>query len=95
MLAEPLKPAPEVVLETRLDRSELRHDPHAHARAWQEVDSDACAHLVQRLQAGEDVRLSLCGDRLARTYRPAPASLLGTIKRLLGLQPPSTGLDTL
>jgi hypothetical protein len=46
----------------------LRGDWHGWAAAWQLLDSSSCAALLRRLDAGEAVTLTLCGDRAAQTW---------------------------
>jgi hypothetical protein len=79
--------APDVWVESRLYASTTRRDAAAHAKAWQEVDADACADLLDLMRAGGDVRLTLCSDKVAQTFVPAPTGLLRRFKSVLGLQP--------
>ncbi|HSV51680.1 MAG TPA: phosphoglycerate mutase [Burkholderiaceae bacterium] len=94
--ASPATPANGVVVETRLCDSALRRDAQAHAQAWGQVDADACARLLRLLDEGkQDVRLTLCGERLARTFAPATPSLAQRISNLFGGQPHARLLDQL
>ena len=36
--------------------------------SWQQVDAKECARLLQELDAGQAVALTLCGERNAQTY---------------------------
>jgi hypothetical protein len=90
--APPALPAPGIQLETRLQPNALRHDAAAHAAAWQAVDADACARLLAALQAGQDVRLTLCGTQRAVTYAPAAPGLLQRAARLFSARPDVSGV---
>ncbi|MDO8457490.1 MAG: phosphoglycerate mutase [Burkholderiaceae bacterium] len=69
----------------------LREDWAAWAQAWQQLDATVCADLLKRLQAGESVTLTLCGERSALTYALRPKSAWEQLKLksrgVLGLQP--------
>lgn len=62
-----LAPRPGVRVEQRLSAAA---DLPAWQAAWQAIDADSVAQLGQRLAAGEDLRLTLCGPRRALTLRP-------------------------
>lgn len=87
VLEAPLAPRPGVIVESRLGTAAARRDARAHAQAWQEVDADACANLLARLKAGDDVQLTLCGPRAAQSFQPARAGFSRRFKQLFGLQP--------
>jgi hypothetical protein len=69
----------------------MKEDWPAWAKAWEQLDATVCAHLLKRVQAGESVTLTLCGERSALTYEVRPKSTLERIKNnfrgILGLQP--------
>ena len=69
----------------------LREDWAAWAQAWQQLDATVCADLLKRLQAGESVTLTLCGERSALTYALRPKSAWEQLKLksrgVFGLQP--------
>jgi hypothetical protein len=46
--------------------------------AWQHVDATVLKDVCTALDAGEAVKLTLCGDRHAVTLTPAAAPSLGT-----------------
>lgn len=46
----------------------LAGDWRAWAAAWQELDARDCARLLAELEAGREVRLTLCGEAGARTW---------------------------
>ena len=86
---------PGLLVDNRLPAAALRGDPLAQAQAWAAVDADACARLLAQLRQGHAIGLTLCGERRARGYTVAPKSLFDRIKHVLGLKPPSLGLETL
>lgn len=59
----------------------LREDWRGWAVAWQQLDSQECARLLEAVDAGEAVKLTLCGERKARTWSSRPA---GALRRRLG-----------
>ena len=69
----------------------LKEDWPAWAKAWEQLDATVCADLLKRVQAGESVTLTLCGERSALTCEVRPKSTLERIKSsfrdILGLQP--------
>ncbi|MCG2591954.1 phosphoglycerate mutase [Ramlibacter sp. XY19] len=82
-------------LPQSLREAALQGDPAAWRAAWQQLDARECAQLLEELDAGRPVRLTLCGDAHARSWvsgsagawqrftalfsRPAPAALLGAL----------------
>jgi hypothetical protein len=58
-------------------------DWRAWAAAWQQLDSNECARLLQAASKGETVTLTLCGERNARTWSSRPDGAL--LRRLGGL----------
>ncbi len=69
VLDTPVLPNPALTIEPRLCAPALQQDADAWLAAWQAVDADTCAALLQRLQRGESVQLTLCGDHAAQTFR--------------------------
>lgn len=57
----------------------LAEDWSAYTQAWQALDADALAQLLARQEAGETVRLTLCGERQAVTLQTAPRSWLARL----------------
>ncbi|MDB5967250.1 MAG: hypothetical protein JWQ72_3750, partial [Polaromonas sp.] len=49
-------------------------DWQAYARAWAQIDATALADVLARHEAGQAVRLSLCGESDAQTFGDAPAA---------------------
>ena len=70
----------------------LLQDWPAWAAAWQQLDARDGARLLQALDAGRDVALTLCGEAGARTWRSAGA---GWGRRLAGLWPRRRTADAL
>ena len=68
----------------------LKEDWPAWAKAWEQLDVTVCAELLKRVQAGEPVVLTLCGERSALRYELRQKSVLerlrGNFKSILGLQ---------
>ncbi len=69
----------------------LKEDWSAWVKAWEQLDATACADLLKRVQAGEAVVLTLCGERSALTYELRPKSALerlkGSFRGIFGMQP--------
>jgi hypothetical protein len=51
----------------------------AYAQAWAALDAGEVARLLARQQAGEPVRLTLCGERSAQTFETSRPSLRARI----------------
>jgi hypothetical protein len=88
-------PAPQVIVENRLCASALALDAAAYRQAWQAVDADACAMLLDAFRAGEPVQLTLAGEQRAVTLAPRPASMRARIASLFSVRPSLAVLDTL
>jgi hypothetical protein len=54
----------------------------AYAQAWAALDAGEVARLLARQQAGETVRLTLCGERSAQTFETSRPSLRTRISSL-------------
>lgn len=67
-----------IKLVDKLRAPMLADDMHAWLDAWTQVDNTALKQAVQALDAGTDIRLTLCGERHAVTLGPAPVAGLGT-----------------
>lgn len=69
-----------------LANAALAGDWAAYQAAWQLLDAGAISDLLQRQQAGQSVRLTLCGERQALTLQTAQrgwlASLAGRFKSI-------------
>jgi hypothetical protein len=70
-------PAPEaavpgdVRVDDRLSGPALAEDWAAWAEAWAALDAGPVSEALQRAEAGEPVRLTLCGERHAQTFASA------------------------
>jgi hypothetical protein len=62
----------DLVVDDRLRAPALAEDWAAWAEAWHALDRDVIPDLLQRAQAGEPVRLSLCGERHIQHFSAAP-----------------------
>ena len=60
----------------------FKEDWAAYQQAWQALDAGEIAALLTRQQAGDTVRLTLCGERNALTFETRPATLKTRISRL-------------
>jgi hypothetical protein len=74
-----------------LAEAALKEDWPAWAKAWEQLDATVCADLLKRVQAGEAVVLTLCGERSALRYEMRPSSAMESLKRsfkaVLGVKP--------
>jgi hypothetical protein len=59
----------------------------AYGQAWAALDAGELARLLARQQAGETVRLTLCGERSAQTFETSRPGLRARIKSLFAPQP--------
>jgi hypothetical protein len=84
---------PEV--DQRLRDAALQDDWAAWASAWQQLDAQDCAALLAHLNNGEDVTLTLCGERHAQTFTRQPRGLGQTLKSWLKRQPAYSLIETL
>lgn len=78
-----------------LREAALLQDWAAWASSWQRIDRDECARLLARLDRGEQVALTLCGERNARTLAGTGGGFFG--KLAAALRPPDAAgmLDSL
>jgi hypothetical protein len=72
---------PGLELAHHLRDAALVGDWRSWAAVWQQLDAGACARLVKDLDGSEGVTLTLCGERIARTWSSRPA---GALRRRLG-----------
>lgn len=94
VLDEPHPPCADVVIENRLVTAEqaeagapLERAIAAHHEAWRALDADTGARLLASLDAGHDVRLTLCGPRQALELASAPPGLMKRISSLFSPPP--------
>jgi hypothetical protein len=73
---QPDAPASEPpVVDERLRTPLLAGDWAAWAEAWAALDAERIAPLLAKAQRGEAVALTLCGERYAQRFEPAPRTL--------------------
>lgn len=77
VLSEPHPPRADVAVENRLILAEqaqagtlLSQAIAAHHEAWRELDADSGQRLLAALEAGHEVRLTLCGPARALSFSP-------------------------
>jgi hypothetical protein len=85
----------QVSVPRSLAQAVFADDWDAYAQAWAQIDGGAVAPLLARQQAGEAVRLTLCGERSAQTWETSRASLFALISSLLAPKPLWDGLEQL
>lgn len=76
-------PTPQV--SDRLRLPALRGDLASWSAAWEQLEQDEIASLLERAERGETVRLTLCGERNAISWISGPPSQPGALSRLFGL----------
>ena len=62
-----------------LAQAVFKEDWTAYQQAWQALDAGEIAALLARQQAGETVRLTLCGEHSAQTFETRKATLRSRI----------------
>jgi len=77
--------APEVVEALR--EPALAGDAQAWAAGWQAIERDTLPALEQALAAGTPLRVTLCGERTARTWASRQAGGLRRLRALFGAPP--------
>ncbi len=89
-VAKPEPPGAIPVVDDRLRAAALAQDWAAWAEAWRALDGGLFAELLQRESRGEAVAITLCGERFAQRFEPAPGGgLWGRLTR--GLRAPDVG----
>jgi hypothetical protein len=84
--APPAGPPP--IVDTRLRDAAIADDAAGWIAGWQALDAQVLPALLADCErGGADVRLSLCGDRVARTYAPRTTGGLGALARRLFERP--------
>lgn len=98
-LPEPSRAAPAdaapLTMAGQLREPALAGDWQAWGQAWQELDATLCAEALGVLQRGGAPRLTLCGQRQARTWVAQPAGLTRRFKALFGAAPDLRPLEQL
>ncbi len=83
------------VVDARLRAPALQDDGAAWAAAWQALDAGPVAALRAAQASGQSVTLTLCGDRGAQGWRPAPRGVGAWLKSLFARQRLSSLLEAL
>jgi len=73
----------------------LLGDWRAWAAAWQQLDERDCARLLNELEAGREVRITLCGEAGARTWSSAAARGWQRLRGLFSVASPAALLEGL
>jgi hypothetical protein len=73
----------------------LAEDWAAWADAWRALDAGPLGALLARLDAGEPLSLTLCGERSAQRFEAAPRSLWQRVAGRFGATPPHNVLEGL
>lgn len=81
-LATQPAPADAPALPLQLLQAAQHEDWAAWATAWQQIDASACAGLLQALDQGAPVQLTLCGERNAHSFAAMPR---GMVQKITGL----------
>ncbi len=84
-----------IMVPRSLAQAAFTDDWNAYVQAWGRLDAGEIGKLLARQNAGETVRLSLCGERNAQTFETAVHSLFSRISSLLAPQPPLAVLEQL
>ncbi len=95
-LSEP-PPTPQapVTAPRALAQAAFTDDWTAYAQAWSQLDEGQIAELLAQQNAGQTVRLSLCGERNAQTFETAPQGFFSRITNLLSPASPLAVLEQL
>jgi hypothetical protein len=73
----------------------LTGDMRAWAAAWQQLDASDCVRLLRGLEAGREVRITLCGEAGSRTWSSRAVGTWHRITSWLGSPTPATLLEGL
>lgn len=73
--AQPEHSASDLVIDDSLRAAALSSDWDTWAEAWRALDAGAVHQALARVQGGETVRLTLCGERFAQSYDTRPQGL--------------------
>jgi hypothetical protein len=85
----------DVSVPRSLAQAVFADDWDAYAQASAQLDAGAVAQLLARQQAGEAVRLTLCGERSAQTWQTSRNGLFSRISSFLAPKPLWDGLQQL
>jgi len=93
--AQPDKAAADLVVASHLRTPALSSDWAAWAEAWQALDASEVQQALKRAQQGEEVTLTLCGERFAQTFESQTQSLLSRLGQRLSPHPLAPVLEAL
>ncbi|MDM0114127.1 hypothetical protein QTI66_18380 [Variovorax sp. J22R133] len=82
-------------VEASLRVSALHDDAAAWTQAWQALDAGVLASLLADHNRGEEVNLTLCGDRAARTFAARKVGFTTWARRLFKREPAAAVLGSL
>ena len=88
-------PPSDLRLTPYLRDAALLADWRAWAAAWQQVDERDCARLLQDLERGRHVRVTLCGEHASRTWSSQAAGGWQRVKSWFGGARPAQLLEGL
>jgi hypothetical protein len=71
------------LVDERLRAPALADDWAAWVKAWDTLDAGPLAALNQAAQAGQQVQLTLCGEKASATWASAPRSMLARLRGLV------------
>lgn len=71
----------DLVVDTRLRVPMLTGDLYGWSEAWKALDAGPIAQALGAAEAGRPVSLTLCGERLARTWTRQPAGAWARLKQ--------------
>jgi hypothetical protein len=91
----PATPVEAPVVVTTLRDAALNEDWPAWTQAWHAVDATECVALQAALARGEDMQLTLCGERNAQGFLSATQSLFQRMRRRFGTPRAATFLEPL
>jgi hypothetical protein len=94
-MAQAAQPAGTLQVAESLRDAALQGDWNGWAAAWQQLDSQECARLLEQLERGAPVRLTLCGETGARTWSSAAASAWQRLRHTLAPAAPLKILEAL
>lgn len=86
---------PPVAAPRALAHAAFTDDWTAYAQAWTQLDEGEIANLLAQQNAGQTVRISLCGERNAQTFETAPQGFFSRISNLLAPASPLAVLEQL
>ncbi|MEO8857272.1 MAG: hypothetical protein ABI343_09815, partial [Burkholderiaceae bacterium] len=70
-----------LLVADQLRQPALAMDWAGWTQAWAQVDQDACGQLLRALDAGQDARLTLCGERSALSFASAREGMVQRLRR--------------